>query len=185
MTSVEPNEFVLVYFPSKKKLIGLALLAAMFVVFGGVFIAVGLSTAINSIFLLILGFVCVTFFGFSLVYMLGRLINKKPSIILTDDGIVDDSSFISGGSLKWTEIEDILLFKYMGKDFIGLKLYDLNSYMAKQSVWKRLFMNVNNRMVHAPINIAGSTLTIPLMDLFNKMEESWSRALQTSNEGEK
>ncbi|MEY9096432.1 STM3941 family protein [Paenibacillus sp. RC84] len=169
----QPNDLII--YPSTKKTIGLALAALVFVVLGVVFIGAGQSEEERSLGLVGIGGVSVVFFGACLVYLVYRLFNRKPSLIVNDEGIVDHSSAIGGGELRWADIEEIMLYDYMGQRFIGIRLHDTETYLARQSGFKKALMKANQGLVQATVNITQTAVKMPLEELYELMMEKWER----------
>ncbi|MCQ6562436.1 STM3941 family protein [Paenibacillus mendelii] len=170
----------LVFYPSPRKLLGLSAAAIMFVLIGGVMIGVSRNEEDSSVSILIIGLVSVLFFGLCLIYLLYRLLNRKPSVVLNDQEVVDDSSYIGGGRLRWDQIEEIMLYDFMGQRFIGIKLLDTPAFLSRQSGLKKLLMKLNRGMVKAPINIAQQGITLPLEELYELMIDRWERSVQSN-----
>lgn len=165
-----------VEYPGAKKLIGLAFGALVFVALGVLFIVLGQSEEEPPIMVIIIGYISVGFFGLCLVYCLYRLVNKKPSIIINQNGIMDNSSYIGGGQLQWSDIADVVLYEFMGQKFIGLKLHDTERFMARQSGMKKAFIRMNRRMLDMPVNIPQSGVRMPLDKLYVLIKETWMNA---------
>jgi hypothetical protein len=53
------------------------------------------------------GLAGIIFFGFVGFYLLKKLFNKKPGLIISNSGIVDNSSGISVGFIPWSDIKEI------------------------------------------------------------------------------
>lgn len=165
-----------VEYPSAKKLIGLAFASMVFVAVGILLIVVGQSEEETPIIMVIIGFISAGFFGLCLIYCLYRLMNKKASIIINGDGILDNSSYIGGGLLKWSDIQDVVLYEFMGQRFIGLKLHDTERFMAQQSGMKKALIRMNKRMINMPVNIPQSGVRMPLDQLYVLIRETWMNA---------
>ncbi|GIP41205.1 hypothetical protein J31TS4_44850 [Paenibacillus sp. J31TS4] len=164
-----------VEYPSRKKSFGLLVSALVFVLLGILLTAVGLgeeeSAAIAGI-----GIICTLFFGFCLAYLLLRFIRRTPSLVVDDEGIVDQSSAIGGGRIRWDEMEDLKLYVFMNQAFIGIRLHDPESFLDRQGTWKRLLMKANRRMVDAPVNIAQTAVALPLDELYELLVGRWAAA---------
>lgn len=165
-----------VEYPSAKKLFGLTFASMVFVAVGILLIVVGQWEEETPIIMIIIGFISVGFFGLCLIYCLYRLMNKRPSIIINGDGIMDNSSYIGGGLLKWSDIQDVVLYEFMGQRFIGLKLHDIERFMAQQSGMKKALIRMNKRMINMPVNIPQSGVRMPLDQLYTLIKETWMNA---------
>jgi hypothetical protein len=59
----------------------------------------------------------ILFFGFGIFYFLRKLIDKKPGLIIDDNGIIDNSSAVSVGLIPWSDIEHISTTNVMKQKF--------------------------------------------------------------------
>lgn len=168
------NEMVL--YQGTGKVIGLSIGALIFVLLGVLFVVGGLSEEKTHYLLVSIGVVSVVLFGLCLAYFVYRLFNRKPSIIVNEEGLLDNSSYIGGGFLRWEEIKDIVLYDFMGQRFIGIQLFDEEQFVNRQSAFKKGLMRLNSGMVQAPINIAQSGLKMPLDQLYGLIYKQWRRS---------
>ncbi|AWB43562.1 hypothetical protein DCC85_04540 [Paenibacillus sp. CAA11] len=151
-------------------------LALLFVVLG-CFVAY-YSYQDQKYFFTVIGVLCIVFFGFCLLYIVSKLNDRTPAVVVDEDGITDRSSYIAGGLIRWEEIRDIELYEFMNQSFIGIELYDSDSYLEKQRGLRRLMMNANRGMVQATINISQSSLSTPLEELYDRIIEQWERRME-------
>ncbi|MGF7047030.1 hypothetical protein J2T13_001532 [Paenibacillus sp. DS2015] len=164
-----------VEYPSILKMLGLTLGAMMFVVIGMVLMKYGGTEDFGGIKVTLVGGLSIVVFGPCMVYFIYRLFNLKPMLIINEEGIMDTSSLISAGELKWSEIQEIKVYQFMGQKFIGIQLYDLEAFLSQKSSFKRVLMKINARMVKSPINIAQPGMKLPLEQLYTMMLEHWER----------
>ncbi|MFD0710818.1 STM3941 family protein [Paenibacillus sp. GCM10027626] len=172
----------LIIYPNVKKMVGLTIAALIFVVLGIIFVAVALTEQESAGALMAIGIISILFFGACLLYFMYRLINKKPSLVIDEEGLTDNSSYIGGGRLLWTDIKEIKLYMFMGQQFIGIELNDNQSYLDRQSGLKKMLMGLNRSMVKAPVNIAQNSFAIPLDQLCSYMVSMWEKAVQHQTE---
>ncbi|CAM4442031.1 STM3941 family protein [Paenibacillus tarimensis] len=179
---VNHQEREIVEYPSTGKLLKLLLASLVFVALGAVFIVVGTSEEDRSLGMTLAGIVTVAFFGACLLYFVYRLINRKPSLIINDEGIEDNSSYTGGGKIRWEEIREIMLYEMMGQKFIGLKLYDEAAYLKRQSGFKKWLMKVNSGMVQAPVNVPQNGVKMKLDALHDMMSAKLEQAAARSRD---
>ncbi|MGM1047975.1 MAG: STM3941 family protein [Bacillota bacterium] len=151
---MDNNEDIVIY----PKLGKLFMLAAVFVILGAALIYFGMTEENSSIVMVIIGVICAVFFGLCLFYFASRIVNKEPSLIINDEGITDQSSYIQAGVIKWEDIKNIELYSMMNQRMIGIKLYHPEKFMLQQTGLKKLLMRANQGLVDTPINIAESGL---------------------------
>lgn len=157
-------------YPDKKRLMWLVLGALAFV---GIGIWMILSGNWGE---KIIGGISILLFGAAFLFFIPRLLGRKASLFMNEEGIIDDSSYVSAGAIRWDEIEDIGITEYSGQRWISIKLYDPQGFVQKQPPLKRWLMNLNNALVDAPIHISQEMLSVPLGRFYEMIVEKWKRA---------
>src|SRR6185436_15541060 len=59
-------------------------------------------------------------FSLALIYVCYRLLRPRPSVIINQEGIVDNASALGAGLIRWEEIEGMFIYKVMGKPLLGI-----------------------------------------------------------------
>lgn len=144
-----------------------------------IFIAIGgwiFSEYLNDdtmLFYGIAGIACMILFAACLGYFIRKLFDHTPAVIIDDEGIFDNTSYIAGGLIRWDDIHHIELYQLTGQKMIGIQLKDPDSYLESRQGFKRLLIKINQGMVQAPVNIAQSALQMPLTQLYEEMMFRW------------
>ncbi|GAF11618.1 hypothetical protein JCM19046_1853 [Bacillus sp. JCM 19046] len=160
-SQVEP----LIVHPSKKTFGLLALGASIFVVIGIWFVTTGptmYGTAMN-----VIGYACLIFFGFCLLYALTRLIFRSPSLRIDEEGIYDNASAVGAGLVRWEEIKDLPIYTYGGQSYLGIVLYDVDEFIRKQPFLKSRIFKLNKWMpgLPTPFNIPAGLVQVSLEEV--------------------
>ena len=121
--SMLDNNEVVIY-PKLTKLIFLAFCGIIFVIIGVSITIGGMEAGKQSLFWVSFGVSAIVFFCICLMYLVYRIFNRKPSVIINDYAIVDNSSYINGGTIQWSEISDVSIHEYMSQRFIGIQLHN-------------------------------------------------------------
>ncbi|AEI39020.1 STM3941 family protein [Paenibacillus mucilaginosus] len=175
---IEDKEIV--EYPSTLKLAGLSIGAAIFVAGGAGLFAWGQEE--EDLELVVVGAAGVLFFGGALLYLLYRLLRRRPSLMINAEGIVDHSSYTGGGRIRWEQIKDMTVYELMGQRFIGLELHDPEAFLAKQTPFKRILLRMNRGLVEAAVNIPQTGVRMPLDELHAVMMERWNAASRRKEE---
>lgn len=131
----------------------------------------------NPTVIFISGVASILFFGLCTPFIFKKLWDKSPGLIITDDGILDNSSGVSVGQINWADIEDIFVLKIYRQKLIMLQVKNPKDYINKQtSGFKRKMMTLNYKMYGTPLSITPNGLKISfeglLSILIKKLEAS-------------
>ncbi len=153
-----------VFYPSKGKMILLLLGSLVFVSAGLFFLVIG-----DDWMVYLIGGVSILFFGTTMLYLLFRLLRKKPSLIITDDYLYDNGSMSAVGKLDWEEIEQAFIYEVMGQKFLGIEVKDPDKVINRVGAIKKMIIKANKRFATA--NIPQNTIKVPLEDLLDIIAE--------------
>lgn len=116
------------------------------------------------LFIGIIGAITFSFFGF---FILKKIFDTKKGLIITKDGIIDNSSAISIGIVYWNDMKKIEVHNVASTKFLILILVDPHKYieLAKNKFSKQA-MKANYKLYGLPIAISSNSLKIS----FSKLE---------------
>ncbi|MED4530918.1 STM3941 family protein [Metabacillus fastidiosus] len=168
------NDFVIML--KTRKIIMLSFLSIMFLLLG--FLLIILTWGENMIFPQVLGVLIVLIFGFCLIYYVKVLVAKEPALVISNEGITDNSSYIGAGLVKWNEIENIDFFEMSGQLFLGISTYDRDLIINRMSGMKRIFNRMNKGLLNTQVNIAVKNLDCPIDELVEVINNRWQGAME-------
>jgi hypothetical protein len=154
---------------NKKRMLPILLGALVFVLLGIGMISL-VFKARNQIalqaFLCIVGLAAVLFFGLIAIVLLPKMISSKPGMILSDEGLIDNTSGVSVDFIPWHDIRKIN-FSYSGTHtFVVVMVKKPGKYIERESnIIIRLAMQLNYKISGSPIHILASFLDINLNTL--------------------
>jgi hypothetical protein len=117
------------------------------------------------------GIVGVVFFGGGLIYFLMRLARPRPSLVLTELGMVDNASALGGGFIRWDEIDNVSITPFRNQQFLAIHLNDPTEFLGRQPFIKASIMRMNQGLVGTPICIPRSALPMTLEDVIDKIRQ--------------
>ncbi|HEU4433081.1 MAG TPA: STM3941 family protein [Pyrinomonadaceae bacterium] len=158
-------------YPKKLKLLALAIGALVFIILGFYFAQNRVAMRLPLRAVVITAYVGIPFFGLCLVYAIYRLVTPKPAVVISDEGLFDNASFVGAGMLKWEEIADIFAYDFMGQRMLGIIPVDEKVVLARQSGLKRVMARMNKGIAPAPFNIPQNVLPISVDELLSMVEE--------------
>jgi hypothetical protein len=80
------------------------------------------------------GYASILFFGLCAVFILRKLPDNKPGLILDEGGLTDNSSAISVGKILWSDIENISVVEIHKQKIIKIYVKNPREYISKQTV---------------------------------------------------
>lgn len=120
----------------------------------------------NSTLILIIGITSIFLFGLAAVIIFRKFSNKKPGLIISNAGIVDNSSGVSAGIIPWSDIQDIKTAQVMSQRFLMIIVKNPQDYLDKvQNVLKKNAMKLNYKSYGSPIAISSNSLKIGFDEL--------------------
>jgi hypothetical protein len=134
--------------------------------------ATGLYDQSVAILAIAFGGLCGLYFGF-------RLLFRAPVLEVDADGIVDRSSLVSPGRLRWDEIDSVRIYTFstyahgrtIEQRMLGIHPRHGSDVVRRTNPVKRVLMRINGRLVATPINIPESVLPGNLEELVDQMRQ--------------
>ncbi|QQS20790.1 MAG: hypothetical protein IPL87_04520 [Candidatus Moraniibacteriota bacterium] len=120
----------------------------------------------NRTVIFVAGLVSVIFFGLVAGILFRKFSDKKPGLVLSRQGITDNSSGISVGLIPWTDIQEIRISKVMNQDLLMIIVRNPQDYLDKvANPFKRNVMKMNYKNYGSPLCISSHTLQMGFDDL--------------------
>ena len=88
------------------------------------------------------------------VYAIKELFSKEPLIELCDDYLLDNSSAISLGKIRWDDMERI----YIKNNFLNIKLKNPGVYFHDKNRLQMLLIKANLKLGYGDVCISALTL---------------------------
>lgn len=113
-----------------------------------------------------IGVVSIAFFGFCGVFGVKKLFDKKPGLVLSAAGILDNCG-VSARLIPWSEIVGFDIFKVQKQKMLIVKVTNPEKYVEVGNSMKRTLNRVNFNMCGSPIVITASSLKIGFNELLD------------------
>ncbi len=107
----------------------------------------------NVEFIKTIGLLLLVFFSTVWVYIPIKLFDKKPGLILDEDGIYDNSSAVSVGLILWKDIESIRVEKINSTKMLIVNIYNPEKYIDRSNRFKKVLLNLNTKLYGTPLTI--------------------------------
>ena len=115
---------------------------------------------------IVIGYVGLIFFGLAGLYILYKLFDKKPGLIIDNEGIYDNSSAAAGHLIKWERITGLRVEQVMSTKFILIDIKNPEEFMDGVNGLKKKLMWSTYKMYGTPTSISSSTLSCDFDELF-------------------
>lgn len=120
----------------------------------------------NPTLIFIVGLASILFFGLMAVSIFRKISDKKPGLIISRQGITDNSSSVSAGLIPWTDIQEIKVSQVMSQKFLMFIVSNPQDYLDKvKNPLKRNAMKMNYKTYGSPISISSNALQTNFDDL--------------------
>jgi hypothetical protein len=169
------NSYSQIEIPLSKTKIGLLLLASIaFVVLGVLFVMhpeKWSSSHYNPVIVFTGGLASILFFGLCGVSMAKKMFDRTPGLVVSDEGIVDNSGGASAGLIYWSDIETIKEIKVASQILLNIIVRNPQHYIDRQtSAFKRKVMQMNLKSSGTPISISANGLQCNYASLKDLLE---------------
>lgn len=159
--------------PLSKTKIFLHLLGSIFFVALWVFIFVEIEP---FFFIDIIGYFGVLFFGFIFIVLMRKIFDRRPGLIIDQNGITDNTNYTSVGLIEWDDILGIDTYQVHSTKMIVIQIDEPEKYIrrAKNSLVEKS-MRMNQSMSGSPLSIISGSLKINHDDLERLLWEEIER----------
>jgi len=118
----------------------------------------GTEITMDTLFYKIVSLSGILFFGMTGIYGLTKLFDNKPGLIINQQGLIDNSSAVSGKLIKWSDIEGFEISQIQSTKFILIFVRNPQHYMDQASYLGRFWMKMNYKTYGTPLSISSNSL---------------------------
>ena len=104
------------------------------------------------------------------------MLKRKPAIIINHEGIIDQSTYIKAGLVKWDEIEDIDFVSFGGQTYLGIYTSDPDLIINRSNSFKKMLNQMNKGLLATQVNIPVKILDCSMDELTNTISMYWKEA---------
>jgi len=159
---------------SKTKLVFLVAGALGFVGLAAVLWLIGgTGSGIEAVMIRGLAIATAAFFGLCGWFGARKLCDPAPGLILDHEGIVDNSSMISVGRIRWHESTGIRFTTFSGQRFLTIDVEDPGRFQRRGGWLRRKVNEANVWLVGSSINISANSLRVSFEELRGQVSECY------------
>ena len=151
---------------SRIKLVAVAFGSAGFVLLGAWMVTLARE---EGALIATIGAASIVFFGLCGGYAVRRIARPEPAVVINGEGIVDNSSLLSVGLIRWDEIAELREYQFKRQTFLAVIPKDADRLLARQPAWKRSAIRANLAIGAAPVNIPQSVVPVRISELLHEI----------------
>ncbi len=123
----------------------------------------------------IFGIAAILFFGIAAYVCFKKLNDNSLGLIISDEGVVDNSSGINAGFVPWTDITAIEEIKVFNNRMINLVVKNPEEYIARQkNIFKRKTVQANYNSFGTVISISANGLKCNYKELKASLDNKFA-----------
>lgn len=114
-----------------------------------------------------------TLFGWIMIYFFRALKKSKPVFMISTEGIIDRTTFMSPGLIPWEEINSISYKKMSGQLFLSIQTKDKHFIIDQTTGIKKFLHKINKSFSSGQVNIPVQNLAYDHVQLHNDLQTAW------------
>lgn len=173
---MKPSEGQITIPLSEAKIVLLTLGSVAFVAFGfWIWFNADSQTRHSPEFARLTATICIAFFGLCGVSGFIKLFDTKPGLIISKEGIFDNTSSTSVGWIKWEDIDGFEIAQIKHSKFLVISVHDQTKYLDALNPLKKLMMKMNSGMIGSPFAISSHALSCKFSHLVELLESNFQK----------
>lgn len=133
------------------------------------------QTRFNPLEMKVVAVAGVSFFGLCALYGFYKIFDMRPGLIIDAQGILDNSSAIAAGQIRWDEITGWHVSEIAGQRMVTIEVVDPQRFVDRGNFISRKLNSANTKMTGSPINISSVSLRIGFDELVQTLNEAFEK----------
>ena len=125
----------------------------------------------NPMYVRALALLSIVLFGLLALFFFRKLFDKKPGLVFTNAGIVDNASAVSAGFIPWSEVIGARIFEIPQQKMLIIMVREPEKYVDQGNAVKRKLNQANHQMCGSPIAISANALKINFAELHTLFDQ--------------
>lgn len=168
---------------SKSKLVKLIVVSLVFIIIGIWLITkpptIGNPILGNSTLIFIVGASSILMFGTMLIFLIKKIFDKKPGLIISDNGMLDNMSLFSAGYIPWSDVIEIKEILIKKQKMMNVVVKDPQDYIKKQkNGLTKKFLQMNYDASGMVIGISDVSLQCSYSELKDLLNERFANSVK-------
>lgn len=167
---------------NQKKQLKLVFMALIMIIASTLLIVVDIEIRGTIVISKVIGVIGFVFFGACGIYIFSRFLKPKDILVLHKEGIVDSSSAVSLGLIKWEYIKGYGIVQVLSQKFIGITTKDVEERIEKLPVVKKKLMQTNMFMGYPAVSINLNAALESHEEVLDKIDQYYQRYHNKKND---
>lgn len=113
----------------------------------------------------------IVLFGALATLNLRKLLDRRPGLVLSAEGLEDRSTFVAIGFVPWSDITGVDSYRALGQRTLVLKVADPKKYLGGGNAVARYLRRSNLKLCGSPVTITTATLKIRYDNLMAEIQD--------------
>jgi hypothetical protein len=122
-----------------------------------------------------IGFATIAFFSLCGVVAAIKLLDQRPGLVLSAEGIFDNSSGVSAGLVPWADIVGFSMYQVQRQKMLVMMVSSPQKCIENRNFLIRPLLRANAGISGSPITITSSSLKISFSELTDACNEYYAR----------
>lgn len=111
-------------------------------------------------FVKIVGYFGILFFGFGFILLMGKMFDRRPGLIIDQNGITDHTQYTSVGLIEWKDIVGFDTYQVQSTKMIIVYIENPKKYIKRAKKTLAKAMRMSQSMTGSPLSINSGALKI-------------------------
>ncbi len=116
------------------------------------------------------------FFSITGIFGIKKIFDFEPGLVINSEGIIDNSSAVSIGLIKWGDIVGFKVMQISSTKLLLILVKNPEKYIEmEENKIKRKLMSMNNSRYGSPISISSNALKINFKELEKMIQDNFEK----------
>jgi hypothetical protein len=168
---------------SKSKIVLIMLGAVAFVALGIALLLISVEKSpAKALYMQLAGAASILFFGLVFLFAVRKVFDTQPGLIVSSQGILDNSSGVAAGMIPWAEIQGFATTTVHSQRFLTILVAEPEKYVERGGFLKRVANRASLKYYGSPVQISANSLKIRFDDLAALVERRYQAHRQAQAE---
>lgn len=119
--------------------------------------------------------IAIAFFGVVAIFVLKKLFDNSPGLIINSQGIFDNSSGVAVGLIPWDQITGFSVSSIQSQRILTIHVRHPEDYLNKGNFMKRMAIRANARFYDSPVQLSSNALKMNFDELITAIHQYFEK----------